>query len=276
MVYSGTYYTVIPVSTWPLALSPLVVNAQVVQTMAPQDPLTIQLNFEGDDLWTQFNFILNNNGSYLNYPAATGPNQLGFGISQNTVLPLYNPIGNIILTQYQPQGYTEFGDTPVNDYSGNPILVSDMMGGRYQISFFLNPTNATASVRLLDLQNNGAQVWSSGTPFNVGGLPKGIQVQLLGIYNQPAAFTQGTFQVEYFSTQSTVQSGPNKGYVIPPSKIQAVQGPPSFTDPLSGNIYQYNLNSGEQANLTSTFTDISYLSAPQTALRQTDTVIASS
>jgi len=274
MVYSGNTYTVVPASSWPVALSPTLVTAQVVAPMAPQSPATVQFNFSGDDMWTQFVLFLNAGGTLLTKTGtSTGPNQIGWTISQNPVGPQYFPIrlpsGTAgVQTVYQPQGKTIVADSPVFDYTGAPVLVSDFMSGRYQASFLFDPTDITAELRLLDLRNNGAQVWSSGTPFSVGGLPKNIQCEMLGIYDVPITFTQGRFRALFNSTASTVQSGPNQGQQIAPVQLKAVLGNPAYTDPSTGWVYQYNPESGEQAlNFGATVTDVSPATAPGTILQ---------
>ena len=268
-MYSGTSYTIVPDSDWPVALGPMVVTAQAVEPMYPKSPAAIQFNFSGDNKWTQFVLFMNADGQLLpSGNAQTQPDQVGWTISQNQIVPQYQeirlPNGTAgVMTVYQPQGKTIVADSPISDPMGNPILVSDFMSGRYMASLLIDPTDVTAALRILDVQNPNpvsglpTQVWSSGTPFPIGDLPKNVQSELVGIYLAPPAdgsitFTAGRFRSTFYSSGSTVQSGPNQGQQIQPVRLKAVVGNPSYTDPVSGWVYAYNPETGELArNFTS-------------------------
>lgn len=225
---------------------------------------------EGDAVWSQFVLFCLDSAAVPPGPAL---GQLGFYVTQNPVAPQYYEIGNSIITKFQPQGYTFNTITAVKDFSGNPILISDYMSGRYRASLFSNPSTVTASLTLFDTTNNNAPVWTSGNPYALGSLPKCIQLQMLGVAGTPmvpATFAEGQFVATYASLQTTDQSS---GITIRPFNIKAVLNAPSYIDP-ENNVYEYNVNSGELAALTGTITDISPSYAPETILQQTDTIFS--
>ncbi len=243
------------------------VTGQITQAMSPQSPASLQVNVESDDTWSQFNLFMNDS-SVITQPGATLPTQVGWAVSQSPVVAVYYPTlapggKPVRLTVYAPQGAPNVGDQPVFGYNTEPILVSDFMSGRYQANFFLDPTNATGLLRIMDMANNGAQVWT-GQPLSVG-LPKSIQVELVGFGSGGLiSFTEGEFTSTFASIESTVQSGPNAGQTLQPMPIVPVSGNPSYTDSSTGNVYQYALETGEIATLTATATDISPSYNPQT------------
>jgi hypothetical protein len=277
MVYSGQWYTVVPYGSWPQALSPLLVTAQP-SNMAPQTPTSIQWNFGGDDMYYQFVLFAYGGPQTTQGPA---PNQVGFGIAASYVQPQYTSPGpgqGPVSTNYAQIDGLSVGINAVNNFNGNPILISDLMNGRYRASLTIDTPALEAFLVLYDTQNNNFPVWDSMEaggwnnnvegPTNLQGLPKAIQCQLLGLVDQPATFTTGSFKATYASIQSTQQG---TGVELPLCQIRAVPNNPTWTDPLTGNVYIYPIESGELSNLNSVFSDISPSITPQTVLQQLDT-----
>lgn len=267
-MYLGNNYTIVLNSEWPLPLCPLIVTAQPDE-LNPTMPTTTQWNFEGDAIWTQFVLFCLASAAVPPGPAL---GELGFYVTQNPVAPQYYQVGNSIITKFQPQGRTFGTIAAVKDFSGNPILISDYMSGRYRASLFMNPSTVTAFLSLYDTQSSSpAPAWISGNPYPMGSLPKCVQCQMLGVAGTPmvpATFTEGSFVSTYTSLQTTDQS---TGITILPFQLKAVLNAPSYIDP-ENNVYEYNLDSGEIAALTGSITDTSPNYAPKTQLRQTDTI----
>lgn len=287
MVYTGVDYSVVARSTWPVSLSPMVFDAWVVEPMAPASPASVQFNFESDDDWVQAVFFMND-ATVITQPGSTLPTQVGFGLVLFPVAAVYTPVAptppsttSSILTTYVPQGRIATQDTPVSDYNGLPVLVSDFMAGRYKAEAFLDQTRAQLSLRLLDLLSPnpltgaGKQVWAYG-PYPLDTLPKSAAVKLVGWGGAPAPSgtydcTAGRFRALYQSVESTVQSGPNEGEQLQAQQIMTTGADPSYNDPLTDNTYAYALQTGEVATLTETWTDASPAGLRSTAL-QSDAV----
>ncbi len=232
--------------------------------MVTQDASSVQVNLISDDLWMQLVLFMNNASSGSEY-AVAGGYQMGYAQVTFPVAAEYFPFlppgapptKTLVRTVYAPQGRSLSSDSVISDYSSNPLLVSDFLSGRYQLSVFSNPTSLTISPRLLDMNDGGAQVWAL-PPWSVNTLPKAVDAEIVGWgMGSSAAFTAGRFRTVFGATQSTVQSGPNQGQTIEPQALSVVAGDPTYTDPSSGSVFQYSLETGEGAPLTQSVTDVS-------------------
>ena len=252
MVYTGGNFSLTGHSGIEMAyaLPPCVIDTHFITPFEPAVPQTLQVNFMSDCAWTQavWGFDI-----YDTQPLPIPPGydliqeQLSYGVSTWNVQP-YLTMPNLQVFQPTP-GSSITNNVGVTDFNGNPIMVSDLMSGRYFARVVL--LQGTIEMMIMD---GATPVWFSNknVPYLTQGVPKVVNTEYVGVTNgQGVEVASGSLATTY----STTQTHDSLGNLIEPYPFDVIAGgDPSFKLP-SGLTQQYADETGESINLGTSWID---------------------
>lgn len=254
MVYTGANLTLtgdVGQDNQPFALPPHNIDIFFTQAFVTAQPSSLQVNFMSDCGWTQIVFSFDIYDIVPN-PKPSGfnliQNQISFGVTTWNVSPVLQQSTLLIFT---PVGSSPTPNVPVADFNNTPILVSDIMAGKY--FFRVSLLAGTYEAMLINAATN-APVWfgNNNIPYSFNGVPKIVGVEYVGPTGGDAVtFTQGSIKVSIYG----VQTHDSQANLIEPYPFKVIpSASPTFLYP-NGITVQYSNETGEESNLSSAWSD---------------------